>query len=374
MGCRLKEVLRPAIFYSFSFSRNRGWTTVNPSGLGITEYLAAVCAEYQIVDKIQLNTDVRQFQWLEDAEEWEVTLVHLAGGTGDLSERDRHAKADAEGERSVYLATEVRAKIVVSAVGGLIEPKVRPTGIDAFEGEFIHTAQWKPNVDLRGKDIIVIGTGCSAAQVVPELIKPPYNAKSVTQLMRSPRVIPEILSPEQLKKWAPYSPILMRNYARKHRPIVEEHYLRYMRAQVPEKYHEILTPDYRVGCKRRILDSGWLRSLQEPNIELIMSRLQSVQSKSVTLGPGRNYPSIMSRDDSEVPTDEVTLPADVIILATGYETNQWLLPLRVPGKGEKDLHDLWGERGGPQAYLGVAMDKFPNFFHDHWTQHDHRTF
>lgn len=378
---------RPGTLYSFSFAKNRGWTTKYPSGLEITEYLAAVCAEYQIVDKIQLNTEVRQLQWLEDAEEWEVTLAHLVPSTGDLSERDRQAKVDAEGEQSVYLATEiVRAKIVVSAVGGLVEPKVWPKdipGIDTFEGEFIHTARWKPDADLKEKDIIVIGTGCSASQVVPELIKPPYNARSVTQLMRSP---PWVMPNREEQKTEGVSSILMRTipgllrfhvfsileqqwfrlftnskYARKHRPIVEERYLRYMRAQAPEKYHEILTPNYQVGCKRRVLDSGWLRSLRESNVELTTSPLKSVQPRSVTLGPGRNYPP-MSGVDSKIFADEMTLPADVIILANGYETNHWLLPLRVRGKGGNDLHDLWGERGGAQAYLGIAIDKFPNFF------------
>jgi cation diffusion facilitator CzcD-associated flavoprotein CzcO len=28
----------------------------------------------------------------------------------------------------------------------------------------------------------------------------------------------------------------------------------------------------------------------------------------------------------------------------------------------KSIHDVWEERGGPQAYLGIALDKFPNFF------------
>lgn len=32
------------------------------------------------------------------------------------------------------------------------------------------------------------------------------------------------------------------------------------------------------------------------------------------------------------------------------------------GKDGQSLHDVWEQRGGPQAYLGIAMDKFPNFF------------
>lgn len=70
----------------------------------------------------------------------------------------------------------------------------------------------------------------------------------------------------------------------------------------------------------------------------------------------------MSQTVSKVSTDEVQLPADAIILANGYQTNTWLHPLRVQGRGGIDLQGLWDERGGPQAYMGTAMDKFPNFF------------
>jgi cation diffusion facilitator CzcD-associated flavoprotein CzcO len=52
----------------------------------------------------------------------------------------------------------------------------------------------------------------------------------------------------------------------------------------------------------------------------------------------------------------------VIIMANGFETNQWLHPLKVIGKENKSLEDVWTERGGAQAYQGIAMDHFPNFF------------
>lgn len=56
------------------------------------------------------------------------------------------------------------------------------------------------------------------------------------------------------------------------------------------------------------------------------------------------------------------IPADIIVLANGYETNQWLHPLDVTGRDGRSLYKVWKERGGAQAYLGLAMDGFPNFF------------
>ncbi|OJJ44808.1 hypothetical protein ASPZODRAFT_71460 [Penicilliopsis zonata CBS 506.65] len=386
----------PALFYSFSFAPKRDWTTLHPAGPEIQQYLVDVCSKYQIIDKIQLNTDIRQIRWLEDAEEWEITLSHLVSGTGDLSKRDRDEKVASEGPESVYIKTEViRAKIVVSCLGALVEPQVWPEsipGIDTFAGDLIHTARWDESIDLQGKNVVVIGSGCSAAQVVPKLSEELVGTSSVTQLMRSPPwVIPNELSPEGMVKWEKYSPILMRRipglahvlrnalffhlesawfrmfqnnaFARWQRHSIERQYLSNMRHKVPSRYHEILTPNYAMGCKRRVLEGEWFRSLNRPNVELTTLSLTSVQSRSVTLGPGRHYPP-SSQTESKIPHDEVKqIPADVIVLANGYQTVlHYMHSLRVIGRENRALQDVWDERGGPQAYLGTAMDGFPNFF------------
>ncbi len=70
----------------------------------------------------------------------------------------------------------------------------------------------------------------------------------------------------------------------------------------------------------------------------------------------------MSDEKSKAPTHEVEIPADTIILANGFDTTAWLHPMNLIGKDGKGLHEIWKERGGPQAYLGNAMDGFPNFF------------
>lgn len=108
-------------------------------------------------------------------------------GVGDLSEYDRGQKIKYNGPKSVYVTEEkIRAKILISAVGGLVEPKIWPENIpgqEKFEGEMFHSARWRYDIDLKDKDVVVVGTGCSAAQFVPRLTKE-YGAKSVTQLSK----------------------------------------------------------------------------------------------------------------------------------------------------------------------------------------------
>ena len=384
----------PAIFYSFSFAPNHKWSTFFPSGPEIIKYLHNVCQHYEIIDKIQLDTDVSEARWLQKEEMWEVTLTHMMPGTGDWSERDRQKHIASHGEQSVYLRQEkIRAKIIASAAGGLVEPKGWPDeipGIDSFEGEVFHSARWRSDADLNGKDVIVVGTGCSAAQFVPQLMKEPYNAKSVTQLMRSPPwVAPRVKPFFGKERWEKYSPTVLSTvpligriirtfiyiateseyyrlfhntpHSVKGRKKLEASLIKHMKEKVPEKYHEILTPDYGVCCKRRIFGSEWFLVMNEPNYDLTTQPLTRVQPKGVTLGPGRTYPN-PKNPDSNAPTNEVKLPADTIILANGFDVTTWLHPLKVVGKEGKLMQDVWNERGGPQAYMGTAMDGFPNFF------------
>ncbi|GME25485.1 flavin-binding monooxygenase [Neofusicoccum parvum] len=379
----------PAVFYSFSFAPNPRWTTFFPPGREIVGYLQDVCKRYRIEDKVQLNTDVKACRWDEGEKVWVVEMWHMVPGVGDLSVKEREKLMAEKGEGAVYVAKEVvKAKVVLSAVGGLVEPRGWPDevpGREKFQGKVFHSARWEQDVDLKGKDVVVMGTGCSAAQFVPQLAEK-YGAKSVTQVMRSPPwVVPRQAPPggdEWWKKWSStlmtYVPGLSRSlrtliatnaeydfrlfkngeWNERERKKTEAKLLAHMKKTVPEKYHEILTPDYGVGCKRRIFDATWFPGLHDPRIELTTQPLTAVHENSVTLGPGRTYPK--EKEGEQKP--ERTVPADVIVLANGFDVTKWLHPLNVTGRDGQDLVEVMEQRGGPQVYQGTAMDGFPNFF------------
>jgi len=170
----------------------------------------------------------------------------------------------------VYVRSEnIRAKVLISCVGGLVEPNRWPESIpgkENFQGDIFHSARWKYDVDLKDKDVVVVGTGCSAAQFVPELTKT-YGAKSVTQLMRSPPwVVPKQSPPLGEEKWPIWGPWLntyipgfaksMRmmvatqaeldfrlfggsKYSEKERAKLEVELIAHMKKIVPKKYHEV---------------------------------------------------------------------------------------------------------------------------------------
>lgn len=351
-----------------------------------------VCEKYEILDKIQLSTSVQSCRWIVADQEWEVTLDHLAPGVGDMSSIERAEYEKVHGETAAVLRTEiVRAKAVVSCCGGLVEPKQwnHLPGIDSFQGEIMHTARWDSSVDLHDKNVVIVGTGCSGAQVMPQLVKPQFGAKRVTQLMRSPPWMVPGPTPDEkkvFKKWVPrlstyipgfqaavrrllfcaveaewYALFAPTEKARAARRKKADQLLRYMKKMAPEKYHDILTPDYEVFCKRRVVDDQWYTSLNDDRIELTTQPLTRVNEKTVTIGPGRTYPPA-SDTSSKHPTEQREIDADVIVMANGYVTNTWLHPLEVIGKDGVSMEKVWDQRGGAQAYLGLAMDGFPNFF------------
>lgn len=274
-----------------------------------------------------------------------------------------------------------------------MEPNAWPSSIpgrDTFQGPVFHSARWDHSVDFNNKNVVVVGTGCSAAQFVPRLTKEPYNAKSVTQVMRSPPWVVAKDDPpggkENFEKYSatifstvPAAAKLFRfmlfaigesdwftifddnSWNHKSRKKLEAKMVQRMKRMVPEKYHEILTPDYSIGCKRRIFDAEWFDSLNDPKIELTTKPITKVSPHHVTIGPGRTHPDPKDTN-SKAPTNEETIPADVIVLGNGFEVTTWLHPLKIKGKNGEYMQDVWDARGGPQAYLGLAMDGFPNLF------------
>ncbi len=83
---------------------------------------------------------------------------------------------------------EMTARFLISGIGGLHVPaKPHLQGLEGFEGDAFHSAEWDHSVDLKGKKVAVIGTGASAIQFVPEI------AREVGQLDLYQRTAPWVL-------------------------------------------------------------------------------------------------------------------------------------------------------------------------------------
>ncbi|GJN70104.1 hypothetical protein PLICBS_004156 [Purpureocillium lilacinum] len=399
MACRLKKLgfdqfmvfENPALFYSYSFAPNPNWSTIRPSGEELLAYLHQVCEQHQIADKFQLCAEVIEMAWDAGQNEWELLIGHIKPGLENLTKLQKQDMTKLGGTGAVYSREElVRARIVISATGLLVEPSAWPDNVPGwqeFQGHIVHSAQWDSAINLRGKDILVVGTGSSAAQIVPELIKPEVGARSVTQLMRTAPWVSPYISPTTVQLYEKYGQWIMRHiplaarlvrmaiflrlefdyfalisdnwYSRRKRPLVEAQLLEHMRQTAPKEYHEMLTPSYGVGCKRRVFDVNWLAALHNPAVILTDRRLLAIEPNAVILSAAKRTISASAQDPGSLST---TVPVDVIIMATGYQASSWAHLPPITGRHGKLLADQWKDRGGPQAYLGTAIDGFPNFF------------
>ena len=116
-----------------------------------------------------------------------------------------------------------------------------------------------------------------------------------------------------------------------------------MRAQVKEPVlRRKIGPDYAFGCKRVLFSSYFLPALQLPNVDLLTDAVTGFTA------------------DAVVTADGVEHPTNVVILGTGFKTNDFMFPMEITGKSGLDLHAAWSD--GPHAHLGITVPGFPSMF------------
>jgi cation diffusion facilitator CzcD-associated flavoprotein CzcO len=323
----------PSHLYEFSFAPNPRWSRRYAPGAEIQAYLEDVAREHGVFDRIRTSTEVTSARWDDERGAWS---VETSAGTHE-------------------------ADVLLTACGQLSVPQVpRIDGLDDFEGPAFHTAQWRHDVDLTGKRVAVLGTGCSAVQTAPA-IQPTVGQLDIYQ--RSPGwTLPKMdfAYSERTKKLFERFPALQRldrasvfafmefaTAALTSRPWLLPIFKAVAQRQInsaikdPELRRKV-TPTDRVGCKRMMLTDDWYPTLTKPNVELVTDRIAEITQSGVRTEDGRDR------------------PADVLVLATGFKTHGFVAPMEVVGSGGRTLADEWADV--PRAYLGLSVPGFPNMF------------
>ena len=133
----------PSHLYEFSFALNPRWSRRYAPQEEIQAYIEAVAKPFDV----RLSTEVTSARFHDGR--W--TLQTSAG--------------------------EHTADVLITACGQLSAPAVPPLpGLEDFAGPAFHSARWDHDADLAGKRVAVIGTGCSAIQIVPA-IQPQVGAR-----------------------------------------------------------------------------------------------------------------------------------------------------------------------------------------------------
>jgi cation diffusion facilitator CzcD-associated flavoprotein CzcO len=323
----------PGHLYSFSFAPNPDWTRIFPKQGELLQYLQKVTADRGLGRHLRLGTEVLRCEWDETARRWLVTT-----SSGVLT-------CDA----------------LVSAVGLTSVPALPDIpGLDTFEGERFHSAQWNWDYDLSGKRVAVIGTGPSAVQIVPE-IQP--KVEQLTVFQRTPVWIMSHFDrpvSDRQRRMLRRFPFLMWLYRRafflafeaaavgfrgrlKLLEPAQTLSLKHLERQVPDPdLRAALTPKHLIGCKRPIFSDRFYPALMEDNVDLVTNNIDHVDEGAVVTKDGTRY------------------EVDAIITASGYRIVRSILEDRIFGVGGKSLEEAWG--GAPRAYKSTTVPEFPNFF------------
>jgi len=343
----------PSHYYSYSFELNPEWSKYYPSGTEYQKYLKGVVESYGIAENIAFRTRVLSARWIEDRHVWEVTTE------------------SADGSREVH-----RANAIVTALGMLNSPNIPDVeGMDSFGGRIVHTSEWGEGIDLTGKRVVVLGTGCTSVQVVASVVD---QVESLDVVVRSPHwIVPEksvVSDVPDGEKWAlAHLPryhewFRLRSYwfasdnlyvvpridpewAKTHfsaSPANEmvlntaRNYLESSFADRPDLV-EKLTPDFRPYGKRIVKDPGFYKALTRDHVTLHRASFQRVTP------------------DGVFTTEGAFVPADVIILATGFAL-EFTTSIDILGRDGRTLADQWKGGDDPRAYLGIQVAGFPNLF------------
>jgi cation diffusion facilitator CzcD-associated flavoprotein CzcO len=324
----------PSHLYSYSYAQRRDWSRLCSPQAEIHEYLRGVARAEDVERLIHTDTTVTACTWVAAEGHWS---VQTAGGRG------------------------YRARALVLATGQLHQPSVPSLpGAGEFAGHSFHSSAWDHDYAFTGRRVAVIGTGASAVQFVPE-IAPLTERLTVFQRTgnwflprvnrRYPRAVRAAI--EKIPRLQEMRRRYIFEYAESLTASIRHprtlgrlggaRSARFMRKQLPDPVTRAKAwPDYTFGCKRILFSSHYLPALERSNVDLVTDAI-------VRIAP-----------EGPVTADGVTHPVDCIVWATGFKTNDFMLPMHVEGTAGRTLAEVW--RGGAHAHLGITVPGFPNMF------------
>lgn len=323
----------PSHLYSFSFAPNPTWSRSFSRQAEIHEYLRTVAREHGVYEHCRFGHELLDARWDDGTRRW---VVRTTGG-------------------------DFTADVVVNATGALSQVALPAIpGIAEFEGTLFHSAEWDHSHSLQGERVAVVGTGASAIQFVPRIVKqvahldlyqrtPPWVAprmdRPTTAVERA--LYSRVPAVQKLARAAIYGSRELVAGAMTYEPrllkgveLAARAHLR--RAVKDPELRRKLTPSYAIGCKRILISNDYYPAVARPNVDVITAGVAEVRARSV------------------IDTDGVEREVDTIILGTGFHVTDNPLAGLVRGADGRTLADVW--QGSPNAYRGTTIAGFPNMF------------
>lgn len=360
--------------YSYSFSKalldEWNWSEHFAAQPETLSYLNYVADKFDLRRDIQFRCRVAAGHYSDETRSWAVSLE-----SGEC----------------------FRARFLITAIGplsALTMPRIE--GIESFTGKSFHTARWPHEpVTFEGKRVAVIGTGATGVQTIQEVAK---TAGHLTVFQRTPNWCAPLhnskIDAEEMAKIKSNYPEMFKR--------CQETFACFLHTPDPRGTFEVTPEDREAFFEQRYAEPGF--GIWQGNFRDILTdrkanaaisdfvarkirqrvKNQAVAEKLIPMNHGfgtrrvpletkyyevYNQPNVLLVDINETPIERITPTGiktsntdyefDIIIYATGFDAITGSFDrIDLRGANGLRLKDKW--KAGPQTYLGVLVEGFPN--------------
>lgn len=227
-------------------------------------------------------------------------------------------------------------------------------GMDEFKGQIVHPQTWPEDLDYKDKNVLVIGSGATAATIIPAMAA---DCKHITMLQRSPTYfipgenrnemadlladleIPEAWKHEVVRQKILHDQKIVTQIAFEQPEFAKEELIKGAKALLPEDYdvETHFTPHYKPWRQRIafVPDGDLFKGVSAGKASIVTDQIDRFTEKGILLKSGQE------------------LEADIIVTATGFN-------LAVLGDIEFSIDDEPLNFPDRWAYRGMMFSGIPN--------------
>ena len=184
-------------------------------------------------------------------------------------------------------------------------------GMDDYQGQIVHPQTWPTDIDLTGKQVLVIGSGATAATLVPAIAG---ECEHVTMLQRSPTYfvsrpnvneladtlrsleIPEEWTHEIVRRKALQDQALVTQLSFEEPEFVRNELLAGVRAELPEGYdvETHFTPKYRPWQQRLAMvpDGDLFKGISAGLASIVTDEIETFNATGILTKSGRQLDAL----------------------------------------------------------------------------------